>query len=311
VAGHCSDWRCEQKGRVMNQQQTWPQLIEQVAPKFNEIANNQKLVTWAEESQFAIQSLQKNEALTKCQPHTVQNAVINVAAIGLTLNPALGYAYLVPEKGECNLKVSFKGLLKIATDSGSIKWVKAEIVKANDKFTYRGACTLPEHEMNPFGDRGATVGVYCVAKTFDGDYLVDVMSADEIAKIRKAAKQDYVWSAWPDEMAKKAIIKRASKQWPKTDRDDRLDRAIAVVNEYEGSEDIRQERDITPRQEQAKPVEKPFISNDGLNKAMAKIKAGELTIDRLEQNRQFTPEQITALDNWANGAEWIDLEDAQ
>jgi len=170
---------------------------------------------------------------------------------------------------------------------------------------------LPEHEMNPFGDRGATVGVYCVAKTFDGDYLVDVMSADEIAKIRKAAKQDYVWSAWPDEMAKKAIIKRASKQWPKTDRDDRLDRAIAVVNEYEGSEDIRQERDITPRQEQAKPVEKPFISNDGLNKAMAKIKAGELTIDRLEQNRQFTPEQITALDNWANGAEWIDLEDAQ
>jgi recombination protein RecT len=153
----------------------------------------------------------------------------------------------VPEKGECNLKISFKGLLKIATDSGSIKWVKAEIVKANDKFTYRGACTLPEHEMNPFGDRGATVGVYCVAKTFDGDFLVDVMSAEEIGKIRKAAKQDYVWSAWPDEMAKKAIIKRASKQWPKTDRDDRLDRAIAVVNEYEGSEELpRKEKDITP-----------------------------------------------------------------
>lgn len=232
---------------MSNQQLTWPQVIDQVAPKFNEIASTQKLVTWAEESQFAIQAIQKNESLAKCHVHTVQNSVINVAAIGLTLNPALGYAYLVPEKGECNLKVSFKGLLKIATDSGSIKWVKAEIVKANDKFTYRGACTLPDHEMNPFGDRGATVGVYCVAKTFDGDYLVDVMSADEIAKIRKAAKQDYVWSAWPDEMAKKAIIKRASKQWPKTDRDDRLDRAIAVVNEYEGSEDIRTEKEINPQ----------------------------------------------------------------
>ena len=101
--------------------------------------------------------------------------------------------------------------------------------------------------MNPFSDRGATVGVYCVAKTFDGDFLVDVMSVEEIVKIRKAAKQDYVWSAWPDEMAKKAIIKRASKQWPKTDRHDRLDRAIAVVNEYEGSEDFyRKEKDITP-----------------------------------------------------------------
>lgn len=290
---------------------TWPQLIDQVSNKFNEIASNQKLVTWAEESQFAIQAIQKNDSLAKCHVHTVQNSIINVAAIGLTLNPALGYAYLVPEKGECNLKVSFKGLLKIATDSGSIKWVKAEIVKANDKFTYRGACALPEHEMNPFGDRGATVGVYCVAKTFDGDYLVDVMSADEIAKIRKAAKQDYVWSAWPDEMAKKAIIKRASKQWPKTDRDDRLDRAIAVVNEYEGSEDIRHERDITPPQEPVKPAEKPFISNAGLNSSMAKIKAGELTIERLRENRQFTPEQSAKIDEYEAGAEWVDMEVSQ
>jgi len=40
------------------------------------------------------------------------------------------------------------------------------------------------------------------------------------------------------EMAKKAKLKRSSKQWPKTDRDDRLDRAIAVVNEYEGGDVI-------------------------------------------------------------------------
>lgn len=244
-----------------NQQLTWPQVIDQVAPKFNEIANTQKLVVWAEESQFAIQAIQKNDKLSQCQPHTVQNAVINVAAVGLTLNPALGYAYLVPEAEKakdsnnreiwvqnCSLRVSFKGLLKIATDSGSILWAKAEIVKAKDTFKYRGPCELPLHEMDAFGDRGETVGAYCIAKTHQGDVLVDVMSAAEIAKIRGSAKQDGVWSKWPDEMSKKAILKRASKQWPKTDRDDRLDRAIAVVNEYEGSEELpRQERDITPK----------------------------------------------------------------
>lgn len=231
-------------------QQTWPQLIESIAPKFNEIANSNKLVTWAEESQFAIQAIQKNDKLAQSAVHTVQNAVINVAAVGLTLNPALGYAYLVPESvkakdavgkdiwvQECSLRVSFKGLLKIATDSGSIKWAKAEIVRANDVFTYRGPCEMPTHEMNPFGDRGAVTGVYCIAKTGDSDILVDVMSAAEIAKIRAAAKQDGVWTKWPEEMAKKAIIKRASKQWPKTDKTDRLDRAIAVVNEHEGNDD--------------------------------------------------------------------------
>lgn len=228
-------------------QLTWTQYVDKVAPKFNEIAANGKHVTWAEESQFAIQSLQKNEKLAQCIPITVQNAVINVAAVGLTLNPALGYAYLVPEsvkqldnqwRQECMLRVSFKGLLKIATDSGSIMLCKAEIVKEKDEFLYTGAFSLPEHKMNPFSDRGKTVGVYCAAKTHQGDWIIDVMGLDDINKIKEKAKTKTVWTEWEDEMIKKAVIKRASKQWPKTDRDDRLDKAIAVVNEYEGSADV-------------------------------------------------------------------------
>lgn len=292
---------------MSNEVMTWPQLIEQVAPKFNQIATAQNLVTWAEESQFAIQAIQKNEKLSQCMPHTVQNAVINVAAVGLTLNPALGYAYLVPESEKvkdgggqevwvqnCSLRVSFKGLLKIATDSGSILWAKAEIVKAKDSFKYRGPCELPAHEMDAFGDRGETVGAYCIAKTHQGDVLVDIMSAAEIAKIRGSAKQDGVWAKWPDEMAKKAILKRASKQWPKTDRDDRLDRAIAVVNEYEGSEDIRQERDITPKQEPA-PKQKQPISNDRLAAGIAKIKTGEYSRKALLDNFELTDGQLNVL----------------
>jgi recombination protein RecT len=307
----------------MSNQLTWGQAIEQVAPKFNEIAKTQNLVAWAEESQFAFQAIQKNEKLSQCSVLTVQNAVINVAAVGLTLNPALGYAYLVPESEKvkdqnnrdvwvqyCQLRVSFKGLLKIATDSGSILWAKAEIVKAKDLFKYRGPCALPEHEMDAFGDRGDTIGVYCVAKTHQGDLLVDVMSSKEIAQIRAAAKQDGVWSKWHDEMAKKAILKRASKQWPKTDRDDRLDRAIAVVNEYEGSDDIKTEKDITPKPEQLQPAKRP-ISNDGLNQAMLKISNGELSIETLKARIEFNEEQQAAIDKWVAGAEWINLEAAQ
>jgi hypothetical protein len=61
------------------------------------------------------------------------------------------------------------------------------------------------------------------------------MGLEDINKIKAAAKTENVWKNWEDEMIKKAIIKRASKQWPKTDRDDRLDKAVAVMNEYEGS----------------------------------------------------------------------------
>lgn len=273
------------------QQLTWPQVIDQAAPQFNEIATKHQLVTWAEESQFAKQAIEKSNQLAQCSVRTVQNSIVNVAAIGLTLNPALGYAYLVPEGKECSLKVSFKGLMKIATDSGSIKWAKAEVVKEKDTFNYRGPCEKPEHIMQPFGDRGKTVGVYCIAKTHEGDYLVDIMDAGEIAKIKAAAKTKNVWNAWEDEMAKKAIIKRSSKQWPKTEQSERFDHAIAVVNEYEGSEDITKERDITP----AKPEqrEKMDISDDRLEKAIKRINAGEYSIKRLTDTFKLTPAQIS------------------
>jgi len=220
----------------------WPDIVHEIMPAFSRIALQTKSVTWEQESQFAIQALQKNQRLAECSAHTVQNAVINIAAVGLTLNPADGYAYLVPEynnqakANECQLRISFKGLVKIATDTGAIKWVKAEIVKTNDTFVYKGVNQEPTHEMTPFGDRGDTIGVYCIAKTVDGEYLVDTMPMSEIIQIKGCAKTQMVWDKWPDEMAKKAVIKRAAKQWPKTASSSALHKAIEVINDSEGSD---------------------------------------------------------------------------
>lgn len=228
--------------QVVKIEKTWPDLVHDVMPQFERIARQNQMVKWDSESQFAIQAIQKNDTLAKCTIESVQNAVINVAAVGLTLNPADGYAYLVPEynkqtrNNECQLRISFKGLIKVATDTGAIKWVKAEIVKANDTFEYRGISNEPVHTMNPFSDRGDTVGVYCVAKTNEGEYLVDIMSSAEIEMVRGCAKTDAVWAKWPDEMAKKAVIKRASKQWPKTEQSSVLHKAVEVINNTEGSD---------------------------------------------------------------------------
>ena len=238
----------------MKNQLTWPQAIDQCQDKFNEIALSNKMVTWAEESLFAKQAIDKNTKLAECSMQSVQDSIINVAAIGLSLNPAMQYAYLVPEAikvnnrwvQQCNLKVSFKGLLKIANDSGSIMWAKADVVKEKDVFEYRGPCSQPEHRFNAFKtDRGKTIGSYCIAKTCEGDILVDLIDAEELQKIRGAAKTTMVWDQWFDEMAKKAAIKRASKQWPRKGNSERIDKAIEVINQVEGSEPI--EKDITPR----------------------------------------------------------------
>lgn len=270
--------------------------------QFELIASKEKLVSWAEESQFAVQALNKNDALRSCIPETVQEAIINVAAVGLSLNPSYGYAYLVPDSIKsgsawmkvCQLRISFKGLMKIATDSGGIKWAKAEIVKSGDQFVYKGPCEKPEHHMQPFGDRGETVGVYCVAKTADGDYLTDIMDMAEIKKCEAAAKTKTVWQAWFEEMAKKAIIKRASKQWPLGDGAERFHKAEAIVNDSEGNE-----RDITPKSPEpaALPKQKQQISDARLAKAIEKIKSGEYSVERLHASFELTDEQQDIIRN--------------
>ena len=47
-------------------------------------------------------------------------------------------------------------------------------------------------------------------------------------------------------MAKKTIIKRASKTWPQSDKNDRLAQAINVLNQHEGFTDDA--IDVTPRE---------------------------------------------------------------
>ena len=60
-------------------------------------------VTFAAESQFAVQALQGNKFLYDTaykNSESLRNAIINVAAIGISLNPANKHAYLVPRDGK-------------------------------------------------------------------------------------------------------------------------------------------------------------------------------------------------------------------
>lgn len=197
-------------------------------------------ISFEREAGFAIQVLTSNDYAMKIAKEnrtSVVNAVTNVAAIGLSLNPAKKQAYLVPRDGKICLDVSYIGLVELAIQSGSVRWVKAEIVRLGDGFRLVGFDKPPEHSFNPFSrERGEPVGAYVVAKTADGDYLTDVMSTDEINAIRDRSS---AWKAWVEkkrscpwvtdwtEMAKKTVVKRASKMWPKTDR---LDSAIHHLN---------------------------------------------------------------------------------
>jgi recombination protein RecT len=206
-----------------------------------------KSIVFEREASFAVQALMANDYALKIATENRQsviNAVTNVSAIGISLNPARKQAYLVPRDGRICLDISYMGLLDIAIQSGAIRWGQAELVHEKDEFLLSGVDEKPEHKRKPFDkDRGALVGVYVVVKTADGDFLTATMSIDDVFKIRdrSAAWKAFVakkvrcpWVTDEGEMVKKTVIKRAYKTWPKTER---LDAAVHYQN-TEGGEGL-------------------------------------------------------------------------
>lgn len=201
-------------------------------------------ISWEKEKQFAIQALQGNEFLCKTAMNnavSLQNAIINVASIGISLNPANKHAYLVPRDGKVCLDISYMGLMHLAMSTGSILWGQCKLVHDNDTYQNKGLDKPPMHAYSPFADRGNVIGGYCTVKTADGDYLTDEMSLADILKIQESSKaKNGPWKSYWNEMARKTIVKRASKYWPTIDR---LNNAIHHLNtdNNEGLEDDRKE----------------------------------------------------------------------
>jgi len=201
-----------------------------------------KSISFEREAGFAIQVLGANDYAMKTAMNNRQavvDAVTNIAAIGISLNPAKKQAYLVPRGNKICLDISYMGLLDLAITSGSIMWGQAEMVYSNDRFSLQGFGNMPVHDRDPFStDRGELVGVYVVVKTRDGDYLSTTMTIAEINAIKgrsESGKKDSgPWKTDFNEMAKKTVIKRAYKLWPKTER---LDAAIHHLN-TDGGEGI-------------------------------------------------------------------------
>lgn len=248
-------------GNVITAAQAALNLIEPARDAFDSVLSDKSL-SFEREAGFAVQVISGSDyafKIARQNPQSVINAVTNVAAIGISLNPIKRQAYLVPRDGKICLDISYLGLADLAIGSGSIRWVQAGIVRGNDNFRLSGYDKPPVHEYDPFAtDRGDIRGVYVVVKTLDGDYLTHAMRIDAVWDIRdrSSAWKGFVskgtkcpWVTDEEEMVKKTCVKQASKYWPKVER---LERAVHYLN-TDGGEGL-EFFDAPPAEEPKAPV---------------------------------------------------------
>ena len=127
------------------------------------VVANPKGLDFNTEANFAMQQLEANPTLMKCDPESVKNAFERVAMIGLSLNPALKLAYLIPRKNNstgkinCVLDISYMGMIQALTDAGAVKNMDAGVIHENDTYDFnQGSNPFLKHRA-ALSDRGEMI----------------------------------------------------------------------------------------------------------------------------------------------------------
>lgn len=117
--------------------------------------------------------------------------------------------------GKLTYTPSYKGLRKMAIQK-SIKPIKDITAKS----IFEGD-TLDEEYVNgeshlryksDFMKRGKWIGTFCTVVFEDGSEIHEIMTMDDINAIKAKSKNSNAWKDFPQEMAKKSIIRRICKQ---------------------------------------------------------------------------------------------------
>lgn len=175
-------------------------------------------------TQVAMVATMQTPLLLDCTQESVINCVLKCSQLGLIPDPFLGEAYLIPFRNnkknvyECTLIPGYRGLVKLARQSGEISTIYAQVVHKKDEFDFHFGDN-PEIKHHPYvgpDGPGEFVAAYAIAKFKDGQIQREVMLKREIDLIRGRSKSSNngPWVTDYEEMAKKTVIRRLFKLLP-------------------------------------------------------------------------------------------------
>jgi len=203
-------------------------------------------------------AIQKNPKLLACDPRSIQQSMIDCAALGLELAGPLQQAHLVPfwdgkqQKSNAVLIIGFGGYLELMRRTGEFDGAPiVQWVYSNDIKKVNIAAREPiEHTPCLDGDRGHPLFVYILCWFKSGGRFFDFRTFDQVIEHRNRyvkPKKDktYDGTPWDEkknlpeflEMGKKTMIRLSQKHLPKNTE-------MALAAEYEANVEAGQHQPI-------------------------------------------------------------------
>ena len=160
-----------------------------------------------------LQIVSSNSLLTIADPKTIYAAAATAATMDLPINQNLGFAYIVPYKGQAQFQMGWKGYVQLAQRTGQFKTIHATEIYENqiERVDYMtGEVVLKSVEPS-----GKVIGYLAYFKLLNGFEKSFYMSRQQMEvhakKYSQSFKKGYgVWADGEDgfnAMGKKTVLK--------------------------------------------------------------------------------------------------------
>ena len=148
--------------------------------------------------------------LSECDPKSILSAAIAAASLNLQVTPTLGFAALVPYKGQAQFQIMSKGLVQLALRSGQFRTINVtEIYEGELKTQNR---LTGEFDFSGEKKSDKVVGYAAYFELINGFSKSLYMTTDQITNHAKKFSKtfDFGGSSWKtnfEAMARKTVLK--------------------------------------------------------------------------------------------------------
>lgn len=173
-----------------------------------------------------LQIVNSNNLLQNASPETVLNAAATAAVLNLEINPNLGYAWIVPYKGQAQFQMGWKGFVQLALRTGQYKNINVVEIHENQFKSFNALTENLDADFSIEGN-GKIVGIASYLKLVTGFEKTVYWSMEKVKSHAKKYSKTYnkvnksgqlIHSPWNDEdqfisMCLKTVLKNTISKW--------------------------------------------------------------------------------------------------
>lgn len=249
-----------------------------------------------------LQVINSNNLLSKADPQTVLNAAATAASLDLPINPNLGFAWIVPYKGQAQFQIGWKGFVQLALRTGQYQRINATEVYENQFKSFNRLTEFLDANFDIEGE-GEIVGYAAYFKLSNGMEKMSYWSASEVTKHAKKYSKAYdkSFSPWQDQdqkhaMALKTVLKSTLSKWGIM--------SIEMQTAQLSDQAIQEHEGDYKYIDNPQTVEIIETQDEATNRIISFIDKAETMDDLVEIKMTLTPEQNeqfkTSIDNREN-----------